>query len=77
MRSSSLLSTCGGGVPFLGLKRGGCLVGLTDQAEVGRLELAGAQPPEVDRKPARDRDDGFLSGRPGGERALGQDPAPF
>jgi len=53
------------------------LVGLTDQAEVGRLELAGAQPPEVDRKPARDRDDGFLSGRPGGERALGQDPAPF
>ncbi len=52
-------------------------MGLTDEAEISRLELAGAQAPEVDRELARDRHDRFLSGRASGKGAFGQDLAPF
>ena len=52
-------------------------MGLTDEAEVGRLELAGAQPPKIDRELAGHGDDGFLSGRTGGKRSFGQDLSPF
>ena len=56
----------GGGVVLSAVYCFRLLDALAVQAEVGRLELAGAEAPEIDRELAGDRDDRFLARGAGG-----------